>query len=255
MRPILLLAFTFACAGSDTDDKNDTDLADTEPADTDDATPETDVPDTDVPDTDVPDTDVPAPTLAELLAGGATVQDLLDDGYTPLAIYEADNTLLMTIYGSIYQGGHIFHLDTTNGTGLVSEQGTSRDSYPWSGLRWSCSGEAADLPGADGTAIGTGAQNTADMIAACPADDTAASVCDDLVVGPYDDWFLPSRDELQLMYTNLKNNGNKGNLHANNYWSSTESSTSTAYYVFFATGSAAMDDKTDPNRIRAVRAF
>jgi hypothetical protein len=245
----LLLCFTLACAGTDTDDKSDTDLTDSEPVETDEPT------DSEPTDSEPAETDEAAPTIAELLAGGATVQELLDAGHTPLAIYEADNSLLTTLYGSTYQGGYLFHLDTTTGGGLVSDPGATRDAYPWSGVRWSCFGDAADVTGADGTAVGTGEQNTNDLVAACPGEDTAASVCANLVLGGYDDWFLPSRDELLLMHTNLKSNNNQGNLHSNNYWSSTEVSTSSANYVFFATGSASSGDKVDPNRIRAVRAF
>lgn len=241
--PKLALCFTLACNGSDgsTDDDTDTTVVD-----------DTDVSGTDT--DDIPeDTDVVEPTVADLLAGGATVQEVLDAGHTPLEVYEADNSLLNTIYGSTYEGGYIFHLNTADGHGLVSDPGLTRDSYPWSGVAWGCG--AGEMPGADGLELGTGQQNTVDIVAACPGSTTAASVCADLTLGGHDDWFLPSRDELVLMYTNLKNNGNKGNLHANHYWSSSDWSTDSAYYVFFATGGPGQDSKTDPDRVRAVRAF
>ena len=249
--PTLALCFTLACKASDGSTDEDTDTT---------AAGDTDVVDTNVTDTDVAadtdvteDTDVAAPTVADLLAAGATVQEVLDLGHTPLEIYQADNTLLNTIYGSLYQGGYIFYLNTTDGHGLVSDPGATRDSSPWSGVAWGCG--AAEMPGADGTAIGDGPQNTIDIVTACPGTTTAASVCADLTLAGYSDWFLPSRDELALMYTNLKNNGNKGNLHANHYWSSSDWSTDSAYFVYFATGSAGQDAKTDPDRVRAVRAF
>lgn len=245
--PLFVVCFALACTGADTN-KSDTDaLSDTDVVgggDTDDVTGDTDP---------TQDTDEATPTVADLLAGGATVQEILDAGHTPLEVYDADPSLLTTIYGSLYQGGYVFYLNTTDGTGLVSDPGATRDSYPWSGVAWGC--PDSDVSGADGTAVGTGQQNTLDIVAACPGTDTAASVCANLTLSGYSDWFLPSRDELQLMYTNLKDNGNKGNLHANHYWSSSEGSTGSAYYVYFATGSPSLDDKTAPDRVRAVRAF
>ena len=52
-----------------------------------------------------------------------------------------------------------------------------------------------------GTAIGSGYQNTMNLVnttfAGCEY--TAASICADLVLNGYDDWFLPSRDEVHKM--------------------------------------------------------
>jgi hypothetical protein len=48
----------------------------------------------------------------------------------------------------------------------------------------------------------------------------AAQACDSLVVNGFDDWFLPSRDELHFMYGNLSLQG-LGNFSGDWYWSST----------------------------------
>ncbi|MFH1454481.1 MAG: IPT/TIG domain-containing protein [Armatimonadota bacterium] len=78
------------------------------------------------------------------------------------------------------------------------------------------------LIGGTETAIGTGQANTAAIIAVQGAGSTyAAQLCDGLEHGGYSDWFLPSKDELHKMYTELKENG-VGDFTNVNYWSSSE---------------------------------
>ena len=73
------------------------------------------------------------------------------------------------------------------------------------GAKWGCFRKA--IAGARGTAVGTGKQNTRDMLAACPEPGTAADLCANFSLNGIRGWFLPSRDELALMYRNLKASG------------------------------------------------
>jgi hypothetical protein len=108
--------------------------------------------------------------------------------------------------------------------------------------------------GASGTAVGTGAANTASIVATQGAGTYAASLCADLVLGIYDDWFLPSLDELCLMYVNLKQQ-NRGGFASVWYWSSSESSYNGAWGQDFNDGEQNYGSKDGSCYIRAARAF
>ena len=110
------------------------------------------------------------------------------------------------------------------------------------------------ISGADGTAVGTGEQNTIDIEAGCTTAGTAADICANLSLGGYSDWFLPSKDELNLMYTNLKLAG-VGGFAADYYWSSSECTASLAWLQGFGSGGQYGGYKYHYLRVRAVRAF
>ncbi len=127
------------------------------------------------------------------------------------------------------------------------------------GAKWGCFRTA--IPGAKGAAVGTGKQNTADMIAACSDPSSAAWLCANLIANGVRGWHLPSRDELALMYRNLgaaglgdfRDGGYPDNF---NYWTSTQASADMAGHLDFADfGRYHYDDKDYPRRVRAVRAF
>jgi hypothetical protein len=126
-------------------------------------------------------------------------------------------------------------------------------STEWKSKEWGVKGEA--VPSADGTAVGTGRRNTEDIIAAQGRGDTyAAQLCAGLTYGGYSDWFLPSKDELDLMYENLHQQGIGGFAGAN-YWSSSEYSYDSAWLQYFLNGNQYSYSKNNYYRVRAVRAF
>jgi uncharacterized protein len=127
------------------------------------------------------------------------------------------------------------------------------------GAKWGCFRRA--IEGARGTAVGTGQQNTRDMRSACSERGTAADLCATLTVNGVGDWFLPSRDELALMYRNLKATG-VGDFPAGgaadnvSYWASSQLTADMAAHIDFADlGRQHFDDKDFPRRVRAIRAF
>jgi hypothetical protein len=148
--------------------------------------------------------------------------------------------------GQSYQGGIVAYIDSSGIHGLIaapSGQGSAQ---------WGCYG--ATISGADGTAIGTGNQNTIDIMTGCNEAGIAARLCGDLVLGGYSDWYLPSKDELYQLYLNKVAIGG----FANNgyYWSSSENNNDYAWVQYFGDGYQGNGSKTyDVFKVRAVRAF
>jgi hypothetical protein len=121
-----------------------------------------------------------------------------------------------------------------------------------SGAIWGCQGTT--ISGADGTALGTGNQNTIDIMAGCADAGIAARLCGDLVEGGYSDWYLPSKDELNKLYLNKDA---IGGFTSNYYWTSTEASSTTAWVQIFGFGGQFEASKNTPFPlpVRAVRSF
>jgi hypothetical protein len=86
----------------------------------------------------------------------------------------------------------------------------------------------------------------------------AAQACDALEINGFDDWFLPSRDELHYMYGNLHMRG-LGDFKNEWYWSSTfVDPYNNLNYWFredFSNGNQADDYQQNQFRVRACRQF
>jgi len=146
--------------------------------------------------------------------------------------------------GNIYQGGVIFYLDS--GWGLVVstiDQGSSKFS---------------DASGEAGTNyyIGSGEDNTLAIISQIGHTISAAKVCSDLSLEGYDDWFLPSRDELIEVFEEVSE---EADIHGG-YWSSSEYDLSPLGGAVVVSGgfySASYydDAKGISNLVRCIRKF
>ncbi|MCL1827421.1 MAG: DUF1566 domain-containing protein [Candidatus Cloacimonetes bacterium] len=129
----------------------------------------------------------------------------------------------------------------------------SEAGYAWGGYGY-------DIFGTE-TAVGTGKRNTEIIIAYLSEIEEyspAAQVCDYLYINGYTDWFLPSYDELTLMYENLALKGLGGFVTAYNgfYWSSSQYSQYYALSLRFSDGwTHYWYPKYDTCYIRAARAF
>jgi hypothetical protein len=108
------------------------------------------------------------------------------------------------------------------------------------------------------TAMGSGKRNTqviVEFLKRQGETNKAAQLCAALEFDGFKDWFLPSRDELNLMYKNLKVKGLGG--FSGWYWSSSEGYILSAWNQDFSDGSQDYygGNKTNPSSVRAVRAF
>ena len=131
-----------------------------------------------------------------------------------------------------------------------------------------------EITGADGIAIGTGGQNTIDrtaVVGGCPTSGIAARLANDLTLGGQDDWFLPSKDELNALckwafgdtVNAICNNGGSGGLSLTSvggfstffYWSSSENGGNGAWSQRFLSGSQVGNGKSSSLDARPVRAF
>ena len=148
--------------------------------------------------------------------------------------------------GELHHGGIVFYIDGTKVHGFVCA--TNDQSVA---AKWGCYG--TNLLASD-AAIGTGETNTMIIVSKCTTSGIAARLCYDLVYNGYNDWFLPSKDELNLMYNNLKLQG-KGSFANGFYWSSTEGGDQTGWCQNFSNGVQDYNFKTNNYYVRAVRAF
>ena len=175
----------------------------------------------------------------------------LDNNSCEYAIqgFDCDGNITEYVVGMEAEGGIVFYIDETGEHGLVA---ASEDLGEY---QWGCYG--TEISGADGTAIGTGYQNTLDIVAGC-SESSAASEALAYESGGYSDWYLPSTDELVEMYITIgqgSENGNIGGFSNNVYWSSSEGNDSNAWFVNFNNGFTYSNDKYNTFRVRVIRAF
>jgi len=109
------------------------------------------------------------------------------------------------------------------------------------------------------TAVGSGRQNTQLIVNHLnakkkPESNRAAQLCASLDFGGVNDWFLPSKDELNLMYKNLKEK-ELGGFTNDSYWSSSQNQKTDVFTQEFKKGGQPTRNKFDTYKVRAVRAF
>ena len=159
--------------------------------------------------------------------------------------------------GSNYGGGKIAYIFQSGDPGFVSGEthGIIVSIDQWNAA-WGC----LNFTNALGTIIGTGAQNTSNIVAGCADAGTAAKTCADYTYTMggiiYDDWHLPSITELDKVFINGSSVG--GFNGQGMYWSSSQSSTNpdrALQIIEWVPGASFHTYKANAGRVRAVRIF
>ena len=161
-------------------------------------------------------------------------------------------------------GGLVFYIDETDEFDWTYLE-VAPASTEWTSKEW---GDHGTEIGGDAalTGIGDGQAATTAIVSHMEGEsitDTAAQLCAALEhahgTTTYEDWFLPSKDELNAIWENIVDDGSGSNSGVGgfaelSYWSSSEVSSFIAWYQYFGDGLQSGYDKFNL-RVRAVRAF
>jgi hypothetical protein len=157
--------------------------------------------------------------------------------------------------GASYEGGLLLYVLQPGDTGYDASVKHGLIASPTdlsSGIRWD--NDTATQTGVYAYELGMGRINTESIVLIQGDGDYAAKLCSDFELNGYDDWFLPSYDELTILY---KNRNAVGCSNTSAYWSSSEFTMNyrTAWELNFKDGTHIFRDKAELRSVRALRYF
>ena len=176
---------------------------------------------------------------------GCTDYDALN--YDPEAQAD-DNTCYYYWIGQNYQGGKIFYIDKSKKHGLIAATFDLPGLHPWG-----CYMDSIENSFINNTQVGAGSSNS-QIIADNCGYQTAAGKCLLLDTLGFNDWYLPSMEEMRGVSENLGRLG-EGNLTPHYYWTSTQINKGDAYLILNANRSPASLNKGAGYSVRPIRSF
>ena len=100
--------------------------------------------------------------------------------------------------------------------------------------------------------LGKGQSNTTLLVNGCSDSQTAAKICNDLVLNNYSDWYLPSLKEMDKIY---ENQSVIPGIADDYYWTSSDFNSTNASLINLTTGYSLDTGKNRSSRVRAIRSF
>lgn len=160
-----------------------------------------------------------------------------------------DPIMIDPVVGDTYQGGIVAKILDPSDPGYVSGETHGiivADVDQSTAAEWGGYFELITVPGTS-TLLGTGQDNTTLIVNAVGTQSYqyAAQLCDDLTLGGYDDWYLPSDYELVVIRPYLPVD--------DRYWSSSEKSNQDGFTQPPTSGEDSRKDKL--YKVRAIRSF
>jgi hypothetical protein len=188
---------------------------------------------------------------------------------TPSGFYYYDGTAWTAVgvsgqhyVGELYGGGVIFWVDPNGQQGLIVSPELN-GAHIWSNITATLIGPAAESDW-------DGLSNSIAIVGQSGHTSSAAQICLNYInadngTGVYDDWYLPSRGELNDLFNNFKqvtktldtdgNPNTEGFVIEGYYWSSTEQYDDVAYSIPWYWGWTHRQSKTAPSMVRCIRSF
>jgi hypothetical protein len=160
--------------------------------------------------------------------------------------------------GEEFGGGVIFHLwRDAQGVehGLIIDKTDLSTAQAWSNI-------TSTLIGAAAQSSWDGSSNSNAIVWQAGHTSSAAALCLNSTNGGQSDWYLPSIQELNMLWNNyytvarsLSQISGASQLQLANYWSSAEHGSTNAWLFLFNNGNANSYNKFTTYYVRAVRAF
>lgn len=172
---------------------------------------------------------------------------LEDECIYPQVGYDCNGLWIGFEIGQDLNGGIIFYIDETGEHGLVMAKENTEFSPKW--------GCQDGFVGGTDVLIGTGRKNTELIIESCGENIIAARLCANYQSEGFVDWFLPSKDELNLIFENIAVPGLEV-FEQGAYWSSSEVDANKAWLQVMSNG--IQDDyyeKSNYFHVRPVKEF